>query len=741
MTMQESGQAENALLERFFGRMRTAILDSDRAGGAIPKKSIRFTVNGSNWCLDANQDFMVKHWMANEPALCECECSISTDMVTLSAIANGKIRPMQAYLSGKLVFVGDRATLKDYGDAIRVAIERSPASEPTARHLSVRILTASTEQFSDDSHETFVKYIIQVTDTSRNLTWKVRRRFSEFIKLRSSLTSLGFSVPAIKGRRYLYSNDAVISYRINHLEEFLQAVLLKVPNTNYLISAFLINDQRTNYIVQLHNPNKNNTDNGDFKQAIEDIFTHLASFPMPYRVDSLTKNVDIINEFFTLRKRLAVVENITNHLESGGLLALLTTLLRHSVMVSMMLSFLSAGVLAHPLYYVACLIYLGLTQTHLLLVKYLLVGLLGAAFSGEAANMWATVTQSTYLGVGDIVTAVYSLTSTFRDAYLTRLTHLCTRSVSEAGMICDMFLNLFTTGMLSYVLTVFIVGLYTIALVSIFVMYKKKVLRTVEIYALGVWLIGCYVLLKVFCKVLRLSDPQADMLYDVVDRHLSVYITHKLSQFKSIFIKFAQYLSLRNDVLGKHWIDRLSKLQDQCMESSQGYVRKTLEDSLNEMFQRSEGGKVVLEDVFDGFQASPVASASIAQVHFAHLNLVKLKSLRRKINTSSKDWNETLKALDDMLQVVGHSHPLFTSSTHTEGVAAVSTGNIGFGVSNRHLLAVAIKVQHEDIQHIMPSDMNIVLNLSEFAAKLDDRWKVSLSDRCAFVADPLPACL
>jgi ubiquinone biosynthesis protein len=76
-----------------------------------------------------------------------------------------------------------------------------------------------------------------------------------------------------------------------------------------------------------------------------------------------------------------------------------------------------------------------------------------------------------------------------------------------------------------------------------------------------------------------------------------------------IFVKFGQMLSTRRDLLPPDIADELARLQDQVPPFSAAEARATLERTY---------GKPV-EQVFRHFDAEPVASASVAQVHLAEL--------------------------------------------------------------------------------------------------------------------------
>jgi len=76
-----------------------------------------------------------------------------------------------------------------------------------------------------------------------------------------------------------------------------------------------------------------------------------------------------------------------------------------------------------------------------------------------------------------------------------------------------------------------------------------------------------------------------------------------------IFVKFGQMLSTRRDVLPADIADELAKLQDRVPPFDSRRVRETLE--------RVYGRRI--EEVFAAFDLTAVASASVAQVHFATL--------------------------------------------------------------------------------------------------------------------------
>ena len=84
-----------------------------------------------------------------------------------------------------------------------------------------------------------------------------------------------------------------------------------------------------------------------------------------------------------------------------------------------------------------------------------------------------------------------------------------------------------------------------------------------------------------------------------------------LERLGPIFIKFGQVLSTRRDLLPADIADELAKLQDRVPPFDGDAARALVEAGLlNELGKK-------FDEVFESFDTTPIASASIAQVHFA----------------------------------------------------------------------------------------------------------------------------
>jgi ubiquinone biosynthesis protein len=87
----------------------------------------------------------------------------------------------------------------------------------------------------------------------------------------------------------------------------------------------------------------------------------------------------------------------------------------------------------------------------------------------------------------------------------------------------------------------------------------------------------------------------------------AVRLRRALEDLGPIFVKFGQLLSTRRDLLPADIADELAKLQDRVPAFPSDVAVREIERGLGRR----------LEEVFDDFEQMPVASASIAQVHFA----------------------------------------------------------------------------------------------------------------------------
>jgi ubiquinone biosynthesis protein len=118
-----------------------------------------------------------------------------------------------------------------------------------------------------------------------------------------------------------------------------------------------------------------------------------------------------------------------------------------------------------------------------------------------------------------------------------------------------------------------------------------------------------------------------------------------LEKLGPIFVKFGQMLSTRRDLLPQDVADELAKLQDQVPPFAFDAVQASVEAAFG----------ASLHTIFPVFEQTPVASASVAQVHFAELaggQEVAVKVLRPNIGAVIGQDLAILKSLAWLLQAV-----------------------------------------------------------------------------------------
>ena len=110
-----------------------------------------------------------------------------------------------------------------------------------------------------------------------------------------------------------------------------------------------------------------------------------------------------------------------------------------------------------------------------------------------------------------------------------------------------------------------------------------------------------------------------------------------LESLGPIFTKFGQLLSTRTDILDFQTAKELESLTDSCKPFDVSKFKKIVESELGNS----------IENIFDTFEETPLAAASLAQVHAAKLkngNEVVIKVLRPNIEKSVKKNLRLLKA-------------------------------------------------------------------------------------------------
>jgi ubiquinone biosynthesis protein len=156
-----------------------------------------------------------------------------------------------------------------------------------------------------------------------------------------------------------------------------------------------------------------------------------------------------------------------------------------------------------------------------------------------------------------------------------------------------------------------------------------------------------------------LPRPRAD----IAAASRGVRLVMALTELGPIFVKFGQILSTRRDLIPADVADELTRLQDQVAPFPEAEARAAIERAL--------GAPVAQR--FATFEGTPLASASIAQVHAATLESgreVVVKVLRPQIRERIADDVALLRAIASSVQ---RFHPNADKIRPHEIVAEIET--------------------------------------------------------------------
>src|SRR5699024_6415204 len=107
----------------------------------------------------------------------------------------------------------------------------------------------------------------------------------------------------------------------------------------------------------------------------------------------------------------------------------------------------------------------------------------------------------------------------------------------------------------------------------------------------------------------RLSKEQPETKGNINLQNIGIKLRESLQELGPTFIKLGQIASSRRDLVPEEIAVELEKLQDDVLSFPFETVREIVETELGEK----------LENVYENFEAEPLATASIGQVHIARL--------------------------------------------------------------------------------------------------------------------------
>jgi aarF domain-containing kinase len=157
-------------------------------------------------------------------------------------------------------------------------------------------------------------------------------------------------------------------------------------------------------------------------------------------------------------------------------------------------------------------------------------------------------------------------------------------------------------------------------------------------------------------------------------------------ELRGLILKGCQFLGARADVLPPEWVERLARLQDRVPAHPFPVVRRTVEREL----------QVPLEAVFASFSRTPIASASLAQVHEATLHDGRHVAVKVQYPEIAKLVAGDLANLRFLFRAVGYLERDFDPMPLIEELGTYVPLELDFENEARNAETVAANFAHRD---------------------------------------------
>ncbi len=169
-----------------------------------------------------------------------------------------------------------------------------------------------------------------------------------------------------------------------------------------------------------------------------------------------------------------------------------------------------------------------------------------------------------------------------------------------------------------------------------------------------VWLIAQQALLLLASKVVGSRRT-------TIRQYAGKHFADSLLRLGPLYIKLGQIVSCRKNLLGPEWIEAMATLQDKVPAN-------TGQDALDLAYTTLDGGREEFDQLFVEFDSTPVAAASLGQVHKAKLrsngDIVAVKVQRPYLR---KIYDQDLKFLTTIAQWMDK---MPSSSKNVGGIAS-----------------------------------------------------------------------
>ena len=135
---------------------------------------------------------------------------------------------------------------------------------------------------------------------------------------------------------------------------------------------------------------------------------------------------------------------------------------------------------------------------------------------------------------------------------------------------------------------------------------------------------------------------QTETIKHMNTRTIGTKLRHVLQELGPTFIKLGQIASTRRDLIPLEIAEELEKLQDQVTSFPFQQVKERIEEEFGDK----------LENLFQTFSETPIATASIGQVHIAHLQTGEKVAVKVQRPDIQPTVETDLEILDDLARMM-----------------------------------------------------------------------------------------
>ncbi|KAL3918228.1 MAG: hypothetical protein SGPRY_006097, partial [Prymnesium sp.] len=224
--------------------------------------------------------------------------------------------------------------------------------------------------------------------------------------------------------------------------------------------------------------------------------------------------------------------------------------------------------------------------------------------------------------------------------------------------------------------------------------------RLATVYGTAFLTLLAYWAVKKLCRTIPVIRKREDAFYACVHTVFAGFVCRRVVALRSFYVKFAQYISGRADLVPPEWVKALQRVQDEMPPSPPRHVSATM---------ASEFGVKRSSELFEQLDMKPLASASVAQ----HENI---EALMRS------DMAACLRIARAMVWLNPELQPVRTVLEAWEGEMSKEC-NFTFEANN--LEEVASNLRRAGIEAIVPKPIQGLVGVRAFVMTFEEGFKVT----------------